>query len=417
MVTAIAVMAMMLTIGLAAYASVDEQTRQSGAERQRDSVFNLSEGALQQQGYVLGVNWPGNAGSAYPQSCTPFAYTNGRCPPPATLLGSTGNFDSPDYGSGVTWETRVRDNCVPPSPGQLCSSASDFWDSGVLTAPRWDSNGDGKLWVWACAVKGSSPTCDTNIITSSQRRRTIIALLKRETLSEGLPPAVVRANGFSVSNNAPRTILDGTGTQIVVRCVGLSFADCAKYDAQRNQVAPTGGVVQDPAGANADLTVNPDQLARFKTAAISNGTYLTACPHDESEIVGPIVYIDVPMTTTCSLSGNAQINSETSPGFLLMPKGKLNMSGAVTYYGVIYMGNCRPESCPPHSGVVLDIGGNATVIGGVIVDGPGTVDVGSNGSAGRNTPNIEYRTNAFARISTFGTAGLVQNTWQELSGN
>ena len=396
LITSLVVMALMLSIGFATYATVDVQTGESRAERHRESVFNLGEAALQEQGYVLGNNWPGKVGNAYPASCSPSSFTAEKCPSPGSLLGEAGNFNAPDYKAGVTWETRVRDN----------ASGTDFYDSSVQDAARWDANGDGKLWVRAQATKTAATT------VGLQKRRTIVALLKRETLNESLPPALIRVNKFRVTNNAPRTIIDSTGSQVVVRCDGVAtLPECATYNAQGNQVSPPGSVVKDPATAN--LTVKVDQLPRFKAAALSNGTYFTSCP-SESELTGAIVYVDVPMTTTCSISGNAQINSAASPGFLVMPKGELSLKGASTYYGVIYMGNCMPEGCTPSSDVVVDIGGNATVIGGVIIDGPGALDVGANGSAGRNTPNIQYSANAFAKISTYGTAGLVQNTWQEL---
>ena len=54
MVTAILLMAVMMTLGFAVMSSVDTQTRQSRAERERESTFNLAEASLSAQTFILG---------------------------------------------------------------------------------------------------------------------------------------------------------------------------------------------------------------------------------------------------------------------------------------------------------------------------------------------------------------------------
>jgi Tfp pilus assembly protein PilX len=395
LVTAVIVLMLMMMVGLATYSTVDTQTRQSKMERNRESSFNLTEGALQEQGYVLGFNWPGTAANTYPTCSSGGSTPLGKCPQPAYL---NGNFTQADYASGVSWTTVVRDN---PSGSDFYADTVDTTGcQGAGTVPcSWDANGDRKLWVRATStVRGKT--------------RTIVALLKREKLSEGLPPAAVRADHFSVTNNGNKTMLDSTGGEIIVRCQSQSGANCTTYDADKNQVLPANSIVNEPAQTRP--TMSAGQLARFKSVAQSLGTYYTSCP---TSLAGQIVYIDVASGTNCSLQGTGTYNSPTAPGFLVMPKGGITLRGGITYYGVIYMGNCVPDGCTPSTGVVADIGGNVTVFGGVIIDGGGGLDVGNSGNGGSNLPNLKYSSNAFASLATFGTAGVVQNTWRELPGS
>ena len=393
LVTAVIVLMLMMMIGLATYSTVDIQTRESRVERNRESSFNLTEGALQEQSYVLGFNWPGTAGNAYPTCSSGGTTPLGKCPQPQYLTG--GNFTQADYSSGSNWTTVVRDN----------PSGSEFYDSSVETTPcqgggaapcSWDANGDRKVWVKASA-------------TTRGKTRTIVALLKRERLTEAFPRAAVKADHFAVTNSGNKTMIDATGGEIIVRCQAQQGANCTKYDAAKNQVLPGNSIVTEP--AQTQPTMSAGQLARFKSVAQSLGTYSTSCP---ASLTGQVVYIDVPSGTGCSFQGSPTYNSATAPGFLIMPKGTLTMTGGITYYGVIYMGNCVPDGCTPSTGVVADIGGNVTVYGGVIIDGGGGLDVGSSGNGGSNLPNLKYSPNAFNSLGTFGTAGVVQNTWREL---
>ncbi len=63
---------------------------------------------------------------------------------------------------------------------------------------------------------------------------------------------------------------------------------------------------------------------------------------------------------------------------------------------------------------MLSLGANAEIFGGVAIDGPGHLDVGQ---ASGPRPSITYVDTAFNSLATFGTTGLVQNTWRELPPN
>lgn len=58
---------------------------------------------------------------------------------------------------------------------------------------------------------------------------------------------------------------------------------------------------------------------------------------------------------------------------------------------------------------VLTTQGNSALInGGVIIDGTAMMVVGSSGL------NINFDVNAFRAVASYGSAGVVQNTWREI---
>ncbi len=59
--------------------------------------------------------------------------------------------------------------------------------------------------------------------------------------------------------------------------------------------------------------------------------------------------------------------------------------------------------------------GTATVHGGVFVDGTGSISMGSSGNAGQGEPNLIYDPTVFPPLQAYGTAGIIQNTWRELT--
>ena len=90
---------------------------------------------------------------------------------------------------------------------------------------------------------------------------------------------------------------------------------------------------------------------------------------------------------------------------VIMLSGKLELSGTVNYYGLLYHANLSNSS----DGDLVKVHGNSQLAGGVIVDGQGGVEAGSSGKL-----NIKFDPNAFNDINAFGTAGVVQNTWREI---
>ena len=114
-------MSLMLMLGLATIAMTDKQTRESGTERVRESSFNLAEGALQQQSFLLGGRG-GRRLDRRPAARVHVQFQSRsdderRCPTPSSLGCGTGAFDEHDYKTAAAWTTKVRDNSAVNDPG------------------------------------------------------------------------------------------------------------------------------------------------------------------------------------------------------------------------------------------------------------------------------------------------------------
>ncbi|NLT07747.1 MAG: hypothetical protein GXY03_15780, partial [Solirubrobacterales bacterium] len=163
LVIAVTMVALMLVIGASTLATVDTQTDVTKRERQHESSFNLAEGVLNAQTFVLARLGTGGAGtSQFPDECNQ-ALAIALCPDPVQVARSYSEAAQNDYDPATTWRTRVRDNPIDPS-----NPSVTFYDPvAVAAAPRYDANGDRQLWVSAEAtVRG--------------RTREIVALIRVE---------------------------------------------------------------------------------------------------------------------------------------------------------------------------------------------------------------------------------------------
>jgi Tfp pilus assembly protein PilX len=387
-VTAVIVMSIMMGIGLATYASVDTQQAQSRVERERDSSFNLSESGLYAEAFVLGRDWPTSANPYPTRQCTETTAATRGCPTPSDLQNAVDSPALPDLASGAQWTITVRDNGTP--------TATDY-DSSTDAQPNYDANSDGRLWVRADAV-------------AKGRTRSIVGLMQREKLGQSVAQNVITAGHFYTSNSGNKVVVDtqgnsATGSQVVVRCIPgpeepYARSGCIGYDndQSRTQVSPDR-VYSVPETPNA---MTDAQVESFKADAVGYGTYYTSCPQS---LTGKVVFIEPLEDATVNCGGYKDAyNSAASPGTLIITNGTLELSGNQTiYYGFVYMLN-RQQS----SGDVFTVHANATVQGGVAVDGNGAVRTGS------DKVNIIFDGQAFIDLETHGMAGLVQNSWREL---
>jgi type II secretory pathway pseudopilin PulG len=398
LVIAIVLMGVMLTAAMASIAFVDDQQQHALVQRQRETALNLAEAVLYSQGFVLAGAWPGNAGegAAMPTTCTS-ATVSSRCPDPGTLAAAnssapqSANFTSADASRRVSWTTTIRDNGGPLADAFDFASVDAAQTTGAATCPgpcKWDFNGDRRLWVQARAVVAGSP-------------RNIVALLKREQFSEAFARNTVTAGSFETTNSGNKTIIDSTRSQVVVRCAPLG-GSCTDYEEGKGQVTPAPISVPSTPSA-----MTSDQLARFTAAAKSANPsrYYTSCP---ASYAGAVVVIDLPAPTSCSDANSATYNAPSSPGIVIMLRGTLAMKS--TFYGLVYMVN-GPAAEPHLSTAVLTLAANGEVIGGIAIDGPGRLVAGQ---ASGGQPSVVFDPNAFNSLVSFGTTGLVQNTWREL---
>jgi Tfp pilus assembly protein PilX len=395
-VTAVLVIMIMLSIGMAALARVDGQTAQSRNERHSESTFNLAEGALSQQIFILGRRGTGTSTNPYPPTCGTGTAANGFCPDPARLALNYDHATQNDFDPAQTlWRTWVRDNASAAT-----ATPDTFWSdvllgdpvTGAAGRPRYDQNGDKLMWVRAQAqVRG--------------RQRAIVGLIRIEPRPVTLPAYAILSGTFATTNNGIHSaqIVDTNGgLGVAVRCGPLNgsgpLPNCLKYQQNKGQIQPDATQT----GFPETTTLSQDDLEALIDVAKANGTYYTSQP---ASLSGDVVVLDPGGSTEWKYTGNTQFNSPSNPGMVIMLSGKLELSGTVNYHGLLYHANLSNSS----DGDLVKVHGNSQLAGGVIVDGKGGVEAGSSGKL-----NIKFDPNAFNDINAFGTAGVVQNTWREI---
>jgi Tfp pilus assembly protein PilX len=391
LVTALVLMIIMLGATLAMVAYVDNETRQGAKGRHRETAFNLAEAALNAQIFALSQQWAGQglASNPYP-TCTQ-ASTDSRCPNAATL-GAL--FTSPD-ATGATWKTQVRDN-------NTASSSGFYSDALTASAPGYDANGDGKVWVRAqAAAKGVT--------------RTVVALVRTEEVQEDLPHAALLAGKLSIPDNGHKVMIDGStasaqAARVAVRCTPVSgeSTPClghalgstglnnmnALYNLLDFQISPDNTTY----GYTGGQSLTADQISRLRNRAIADGTYYATCP--ANSVGGKVVFIE---SGACNWQSTNNINSAASPGFLLLNNATMYLAGSQIFYGVMYAANPTGSTAAQ-----VQVQGNGEVVGGVIVDGPGGFIAGS------SLIDIKAADIAWNSVASYGTAGLIQNTWREI---
>lgn len=382
-VIAIVLLGLMMSAGLASYAYVDTGQEQSRVERVDESTFNLGEGLLNHQAFILSRMWPRTAARTYP-ACTAASADPQFCPQPASIEAS---YDGVDYRTGSpTWVTSVRDD-----------TGSAFYDVAEVSArPAYDENGNDKVWVRAQATYTVGP--DTG------RTRTLVALVQVERIPVAVqfPERTLIAGKFAVSNSGNQTYVQTRSTQtsphpVTLRCspAAVNSPHCANYN-RDGQIQPPGSIETGYVGQSALSTQMQDAL---REKAITDGTYYaTTCP---ASLTGEVVWVE---SATCDIQNNA--NSMNAPGITVFGSGKLTISRNRTFYGVVYMLN-RSNSTDFD---VFVLHANSKLVGRVFVDGGGGVTVGS------SKENLWYEDfkDAPLQMSVYGTAGVVQNSWREI---
>jgi Tfp pilus assembly protein PilX len=434
-VIAIVMMSIMLSVGLAAFAVVDTQHKESGKERKRESALNLDEAVLYAQGFVLAGTWP-TKDFPYPATCNSGAVA-ALCPDPNTLAEANSgnpalaNFVAVDYTDNVSWTTKVRDNggslASAYNPAQADQAQSGTVGTTAYTCPgpcTYDANGDKQMWVQARTVIDGHP-------------RSVVARLQLERLTEGVPKQAVVAGRLVVSNNGNHggtPLLQGNEGALAVRCDPPETC----ISAQPGQVS---GALKTWIGSDGQMAtplMNADQLARLKAAAIADNNYYPGCPtkggpnnrygDNQYHLEGRVVWVDdcenppqlanSTYTVSCPPDLPAGfstkcINSRREPGILIWHKGRVELSGGMTFIGMVYAVN-NSDNNPPSgdiNGDVVTTNGGFGVWGAIAIDGTGGLNAGSNGL------QLRYDLSAFTALQSYGTAGLVQNTWRELPPN
>jgi type II secretory pathway pseudopilin PulG len=395
MTTALIVMGLMATLALATYSVVDKQQEQSANSRKRETAFNVAEAVMNAQIYELaGSGWPGQGQvpgkpNNRDVACTETSTTT-LCPSASTI---TGLLSAPDTASGMSWRTEVHDN---DAPNELFYS-----DTTTRAAPGYDRNGDGKLWVRAQA-------------TTRVKTRTLIALVRVLEQDEDMPHAALITGALELLNQGNKALIQAGGQLVAVRCRPQDdpSAICAGHAygggllgvlselLSKLSVQIPGTTVVTQYGGGVSLT--PEAAARLQARAIADGTNYTTCP---ASLAGRVVYIDG--AGDCpAYTGNAIYNSETRPGVMVLANTSLELGGTVEYHGIIY--NPNPTSTTAE---LVRVRGNAVVDGGIHVDGMASTAIGD------SHLNLQIDLNAYNALKSYGSAGIIQNTFREIKGS
>jgi Tfp pilus assembly protein PilX len=399
LITALLVMFLFTILGMTTLTLVDQQQKESRTERVRESSFSLAEGVLNSQIYLLSRQWPGEASQAYSGQCTVATSANPKCPDHATMqTGFTGN----DYTNGMTWTTEIHDNTVSGST----ASENYYDDAAVRAQPQWDSNRDGYMWVRAQGlVRG--------------KRRTLVALVKAEDLSIQFPRNAVVAGKLNIQPNGNQTYVATSGSYVTLRCNAANLNPCKGWS-KNVQVGPNGTIVGNPLQPPA---LSPEKIDRLRETAKALGTYYpsgAACPASPV-LNNPLVFIEKSNDCDFEITAGGQWNSLANPGVLVVGSGMVQFtSNKDTYYGVVYNinGSDKQPAQPAlqSSSTVVEIK-NACIYGSIVIDGPGGLDIGSNNGANYCDGNMKYDANVANRLRAFGTAGIVQNSFREITAS
>jgi hypothetical protein len=449
MVSAIVLTLIMLSIAMVAAMMIDTGTHRTREQRERESALNVDEGVLYAQSLVMQSNWPSGNGNNpvtgkpmyYPVTCTSTQATpNAQCPNPQTLAAANSSnpnaalFNNVDELKKVTWVTKVRDNggalanAYDATKADLAQAGCTPPASLATTACTFDANNDRELWVQSQAIVRGKP-------------RNVVARLRLEQLAESVPQTAVVAGALTITNSGNHggtPIIDSRDSQVVVRCSDPTASNCANF--QSGQISS--------GTPRSDATIPPlmdaDQLLRFKQRAIMDNKYFSGCPGENGQgfdLSGKVVWVEgctsqpnltskVP-TTPCG-SGKPVgldpdcVNSELNPGLLIWHCGLADMAGGWTYRGLLYIVNNSDGSCAPSLGArgttpptcstnpattvndAITTNGGFGVWGVVAVDGNACLKLGSNGV------QVSFDRRIFDAVESYGTVGLVQNTWREL---
>jgi Tfp pilus assembly protein PilX len=397
LVVAMLVIVTTLALGLATFAFTQDQQRQSGNERVKESAFNLAESALNSATNYLSTNWPTST-SIYP-SCTE---TGGAGCPDASTVAS--GFSSTDYNSAPDWATNVYDNGAPTTA---------FFKTGTTDSqPSYDANADGAVWVRASA-------------TARGKTRTVVALVKQQPISEIIPHNVLTTNSLFMSAPQDLVYIDERGyaatpSQVALRCTQAgppslegTSSTCA-YWMPPVQIQPGAYSLGNTGNACPDATLRcaltDKEMDRLRQAAKAQGNYIggTTCPTNAQINQPGIVFVEGCSNTAINNAGT--IHSQASPGVLVTYQGFITFAGTnppSKFYGLLYAGNRTNNGAGCVTIGVVD------VVGAIVGDYGCRVQVGSQITSTRHT-RLVYDPNVFNLLSTVGAVSITPGTFREL---
>jgi hypothetical protein len=185
-----------------------------------------------------------------------------------------------------------------------------------------------------------------------------------------------------------------------MRCENPPKGECERF--REGQIEPPPGVNE----PSPPVTLNESQLEAVKQQAKSIGAYYPTGTCPVGIPAGLPAYVEGP----CELSekGNNEINSKASPGFLVIQNGTFTMGGGSIFYGVVYAANQQGSKA-----AVVNVEGNAKLIGEIVVDGEGGIELGSSG----NKTNFTYDDTGVYNVKAYAGAAATRNSFRVLSNS
>lgn len=431
MIMAVIILFVLLGLGAALLATAQSQQRSAFNQQSGETAYSLAEAALNAQVFALSQGWPTQADApgttapayGYPTSCNSASNGTSYCPTRSDLStaypsggtcpsGTQGDAWSTSSSVSNGWTTYVRD--ASPSP-------SLFSDSAEQGAAPYDASGavPGSVWVRAVGIVN----CHMAVVVTK---------VAEQVVHVSFPDYVMNANSFSTGNNSPNKDIintedtSGNTSPISLRCTGSGDGNGAQppnstcAGAVSGQVQPSANYVNPPA---ASPTLSTSQLNEVKQLAVASGTYYAAgnCNWFNNPTAATVVYV----TGDCSGSGlnavdvgyNSSTGTCSSYTFLVVANGTVSLGGNTDFCGVIYAPNLSGVS-----GDVVTMKGNATLFGGLNVDGNASLSLGDSGNGSNCTDtsrsnkcgDLEFSLGAFLNIDGFAGADPTPNSFRQL---
>ena len=389
-VVAVMVMTTMVTLGLATFALVDTQSSVSTRERSRESTYNYGEGVLNSEAFIAGQYWPGVSSTAALPDCS---YANGNvtssngdtsmCPSAAALAAT---FNNLDYSGGVTWTGKVRDNsgtdaCQFGTGGNTCSY---YYSDSLLTAPRYDANGDNMLWVRSRLTVGNSS-------------RTQVALVQVQKQSLPISRSVLSASSYT-STWSPKLKIFPNGGDVLMRCPTAQNGTQNCMSLKNSSQVPASSVK----ATNNAPAMNPSDLDLLRQRAKIEGGWSSSCPSNPTT---SIVFIE---SGPCSASV-LPATSPANPAVVVIVNGALNIGGGYPqdFYGLIYLVNQSNSSATLFSSVGLH-----RFHGAINVDGPGGVSIGTSSQT-----SLSFDQNVYSGVYAYANGAIVRPSYREIQSS
>ncbi len=375
MVIAIVFVMVFLIIGVALYFLVASQTRATETERMDVKSFNVAEAGVDAGMLSLRLTWPRHSGltATVQQDLIVNAL---RSINSGLYLPTEDGVETP----GEFLQVTLYDN-VDPDTG-LTTTVADS------SAPAWDSNGDGRMFVDSTANVGND-------------RHRILVLAEKQTWQFAFPAPLALWAGNVDSNGQGLEIMIEDGPQEI-------FYDVHDTLNKGVDPQPPDQVLQVPTPTGFEEVCSTQQTLDLMKAAQNNGTYFTgptasedaSAYLDSDKAPGSIIYIE--SDTAIVLEGNDQVGTEDDPVLVLFdtPAGTENVfdiRGTGDFWGIV---------------VTV---GNSTLRGTAAVHGAmycsGTLSNKGNGSCGEIRFNQKCISNINRQFVI--SVNLVPNTWEE----